>query len=448
LDNTTKKIPALFLVCATLAGCTSGTGPGAGIRRTSYPSLVSSTTSYRWLVVKCRVGDVSAIPNGLDTNIEQFMGIAGANYGNIVDYFHDVSYNRASVISDTFVGWIPAPFNKADLTGSGRLASAVPGRQQRVQECLGAIPADQAPDLDDFYGVVVVNNDVQDGGACYVGQKSMTVNGKAHNLACIWFDPNSLTTEFAAHEFAHGLGMTHSYDDSGRNCGGVPGEYCDPWDIMSAQGTYQFIDQNWIIGGNSSGGGPGISAPGLLQKAWLPADNQRQFQFEGENEQLFKIRALSHARRGEPLVVIVETGDQRPFEGIYTVEYRQGDGWDLGFATDTNTPAKVRETGGVVMVHQYRPVGAPTSTLVNGAFAGAMQPCDTLVLGNGARYVTVKAFDTADGSATVAIGFGRGKFTPCFRNIITNQVETRGAHAPLPLGVDPSKQPPERGRAR
>jgi hypothetical protein len=179
--------------------------------------------------------------------------------------------------------------------------------------------------------------------------------------------------------------------------------------------------------------------------AWMPADNQRRFQFEGDSEQVFKIRALSHAGRGEPLVVIVETGDPRPFEGIYTVEFRQGDGWDLGFATDTSTPAKVRASGGVILVHQYRPVGAPTSTLVNGAFAGAMQPCDTMVLGNGARYVTVKDFDTADGSATVAIGFGRGKSTPCFRNIITNQVETRGVHAPLPLGIDPSRQPPARG---
>ncbi|HZI48387.1 MAG TPA: hypothetical protein VFD75_11375 [Pyrinomonadaceae bacterium] len=428
-----KKFFGAVLVYSMLAGCSSG--PGAGILRTSYPSLASSTTSYRWLVVKCQVADVSTIPAGLDMNIQQFMGIAGANYGNIVDYFHDVSYNRASVLSDTFVGWIRAPFNKADLTGLGRLASAFPGRQKRVEECLGAIPADQAPDLDDFYGVVVVNNDVQDGGACYVGQQNLTVNSKAHKLACLWFDPNSLKTEFAAHEFAHGLGMIHSYDDSARNCGGTPGEYCDPWDVMSAQGTYQFIDRNWITAGSPSGSGPGISAPGLLSMGWIPADNQRRFQFEGDQEQQFKIRALSRARPGEPLVVIVETGDPRPFEGIYTVEYRQGDGWDLGFATDINTPAKVRTSGGVVLVHQYRPVGAPTSSLVNGAFTGAMQPCDTMVLGNGARYISVKDFDTLDGTATVSIGFGSGKGTLCFRNIITRQIEPRIFHAPLPLST-------------
>jgi len=139
------------------------------------------------------------------------------------------------------------------------------------------------------------------------------------------------------------------------------------------------------------------------------------------------------------MAVIVETGDPRPFEGIFTVEYRQGEGWDRGFATDLNTPTKVRESGGVVLVHQYRPVGQPTSTLVTGPFGGAMQPCDTLVLGNGARYVTVKDFNTAEGTATVAIGFGRGKRQLCFRDILTKAIETRGVHPALPIEIDPNK---------
>jgi hypothetical protein len=49
------------------------------------------------------------------------------------------------------------------------------------------------------------------------------------------------------------------------------------------------------------------------------------------------------------------------------------------------------------------------------------------------RYVTVKEFDVAEGTATVAVRFGRGKRPICFRNILTNAVETRGVHAPLPL---------------
>lgn len=435
-----NKFFALLLTCCMFSGCA---GPGAGLRWTSYPALGPTTSSYNWLVVKCQLSDVPAIPAGLDLNIQQFVGIGGANYGNIVDYFHDVSYNRASVLSTTFVDWVKAPISTANLA-NGPLASAVPGRQNRVVTCLNAIPNDQAPDLDNFYGVVVVNNAVQDGGACYVGQKNLVIKGKTHKLACLWFDPNSLKTEFAAHEYAHGLGMTHSFNDIGSACGGAPGEYCDPWDIMSAQGTYQFVDRNFLTAGGPSGGGPGVNAANLIDRAWLPSDNQRRFQFEGDAEQIFTIRALSRPRPGAAMAVIVETGDPRPFEGIFSVEYRQGEGWDRGFATDLNTPTKVRESGGVVLVHQYRPVGGPTSTLVTGPFGGAMQPCDTLVLGNGARYVTVKDFNTAEGTATVAIGFGRGKWQPCFRNIITKSIETRGVHPSLPIEIDPVPHPSAR----
>lgn len=433
-----KKLFALLVACFLLGACT--TGPGAGVRWTGYPGLAGTTTSYNWLILKCQLSDVAAIPAGLDLTVQQFTGISGAGYGNIIDYFHDVSYNRASVVSDTWVGWIKAPFSSADLTRAP-LASAVPGRMNRVVACLNAIPDDQMPDLDAYYGVAVVNNAVQDGGACYVGQLKLTVKGKSYPLACLWFDPNSFKTEFAAHEYAHGLGATHSFDDLGSQCGGQPGEYCDPFDIMSAQGTYQFVDLNFPVGGQGSGGGPGMDVPNLLDRGWLPSANQRRFQFEGDPEQLFTIRALSRPRAGAAMAVIVETGDPRPFEGIFTVEYRQGDGWDRGFVTDFSSPAKVRESGGVVLVHQYRPVGGPVSTLVTGPFGGAMQPCDTLVLGNGARYVTVKDFNTAEGTATVAIGFGRGKRTLCFRDLITREHKLRDVHPPLPIGDVPGKQP-------
>ena len=425
-----------------LAGCNNG-GPGAGIKWTSYPALTQNTKSYRWLVVKCQISDVPAIPGGLDTNIQQFFGIQGAGYGNIVDYFHDVSYNHASVISDTVRGWVKAPFNTADLTfPNGKFAPSVPGRQQRVQACLSALPADQVSDLDDFYGVIVVNNATQDGGACYVGQQALTVNNQSHNLACVWFDPNSLKTEFAAHEIAHGLGMTHSFDDSQRPCGGNPGEYCDPWDIMSAQRTYQFLDRNWITFGGPSGGGPGLNAPGLLNMGWIPSANQREFQFEGDDEQTFKLRALSHPRGTDPLVVLLKLGTDTPFDDVYTVEYRQGDGWDRGFVTDVNnSPAAVQASGGTVLVHQWRPVGGPTSTLINGSFAGALQPCNTLVLHNGARYITVDSFDIADGSATVKIGFGRGKFRQCFRDFVTSTTDTRAVSSRFPAGSDTLKNP-------
>ena len=414
-------IVALLFYVSFIAACTnSNKGPGAGVKWTNYPSLAAptKTKTYRWLVIKCQLSDVPTIPPGLDASIVQFFGISGAGYGNLVDYFHDVSYNHASVIADKFLGWISVPISKGDVSGTGRLAAQA-SRKQRVLECLRALPADQLSDLDEFYGVVIINNSIQDGGAASVGPSTFTINNKNFNLASVWFDPKSLSTEFAAHEMLHGLGLDHSYDESGRDCGARPGEYCDPWDIMSAQRTYQFVDNNFLFAGGPTGGGPGLNAPGLLRMDWIPVANQRQFDFEG-GEQVFKIRALSRPRGTEPLVVIFDVGSQLPFEGTYTIEYRQGDGWDLGFVKSLSPSPIVQASGGTVLVHQYRRVGAPASTLINGAFAAILQPCNTLVLNgvDGAFHVSVLSFDIADGSATVSIGFGKGRFMPCgvFKN--------------------------------
>jgi hypothetical protein len=122
----------ILIVIFLLEACASS-GPGAGVKRASYPSLASSTKTYRWLVIKCQLSDAPSIPAGLDRNIEQFFGIAGTGYGNIVDYFHDVSYNHASVISDQILGWIKVLISRADLLPGGRLAAAS-SRKQRIQD--------------------------------------------------------------------------------------------------------------------------------------------------------------------------------------------------------------------------------------------------------------------------------------------------------------------------
>jgi hypothetical protein len=420
--NATRTGLCVVTLAFGLAAC-KNSAPGAGIKWASYPALTQTTTSFRWLVVKCQLSDVSAIPIGLDTSITKFFGIGGAGYGNMVDYFHDVSYNRASVIADTFVGWVTAPISTADLTfPNGKFATAG-ARVNRVQACLQAIAPDQLPDLTAFQGVIVINNAIQDGGACSTGAVTLTVSNVKYSLACVWFDANSLSTEFAMHEIGHGIGLQHAYDDSGRICANVakPGEYCDPWDIMSAQITAQFVDRNWPIGGNPSGGGPGLSAPGLLKMGWLPADNQRRYQIEN-GEETHVLRALSRPRAGAPMVVILDVGSETPFEGIYTIEYRQADGWDRGFATSTRSPGTVRSSGGVVLVHQFRLAGAPTSTLINGAYGGALQPCNTMVLralGGGTFHVTVASLDTTAGEATILIGPGRGRALKCTADLIS-----------------------------
>lgn len=408
---------AIAFLAAMLAGC-ANTGPGAGVIKPSYPSLTQSTRTYNWLVVKCQLSDAPTIPAGLDTKIQQFFGISGSGYGNILDYFHDISYNHASVLSDTTVGWVKAPFSTANLQ-TGPLAPSG-ARLQRVSQCLNAIAPDQLPDLDRFYGVVVVNNVIQDGGSCLpIGPTPIVVNNKRFQLACVWFDPKSLYPAFASHEIGHGLGLTHSYDDSQKNCGGAPGEYCDPWDIMSALGTYTFDDGNWSAPGLPGSEGPGLNAVGLIRMNWLPSANIRQFQSEG-GEQTFKLRALSHPRAGEPMVVVVPVASMQGASGFITVEYRQNDGWDRGFA---GSRPEVRKNGGAVLVHRANTKTLqPLSTLIENAIGGAIGPCGKLVF-NGddgiVFHVTAESFDLADGSATVSMGFGRtGKFLLCASDVI------------------------------
>ena len=407
----------LVLMVTILDGCNPG--PGAGIRRPSYPALTQSTKTYNWLVLKCQLSDASNIPTGLDTKIQQFFGISGSGYGNIVDYFHDVSYNHASVVSSTTVGWIKAPFNTASLQ-SGPLAPAS-ARPQRVSQCLNAVPANQLPDLSQFYGVVAINNVVNDGGACATGPIATKVGNDTFQLACVWFDPNSLYTAFAAHEIGHGLGFTHSFDDSQSNCGGRPGEYCDPWDIMSALGTYQFNDPNWPSPGQPGYAGPGVSTPDLILMDWLPANNLQFYPTQG-GEQTYTIHALSHPRAGVPMVVIIPIPSLQGRAQFATVEYRQNDGWDAGFPKPEGSA-----NAGFVLVHRGNSSpNSQLSMLIENNKQGQLQPCGRLTFGFDSGivfHVTAESFNFADGSAVVSMGFGStGKLVFC----ATTQVKSPG----------------------
>jgi len=354
----------------------------------NYPHLWSTPTFKPWLVVKCQFPDAPAIPAGLDDSINRFFTIGGIASGNIQDYYSDVSYGAISLVGTSVVGWYPSGYKTTDFGGPGN-------RYQRVQACVNSIPPSDAADIDfgHYWGIVIVTNQRNDGGACWDGQSNLSIQGSNYNLGCVVFDPDSLFTAFAAHEIGHGLGFPHSFDDAGNSCGGAPGEYCDPWDIMSALTTYQFTETNFITPGGNNTAGPGVNAPNLLQMGWIPASRIASYNI-GDPPATFVLNALSHPVGSGDLAVQIPL----PFLPIaVTLEYRQKDGWDAGIPQNA------------VLLHFYEPTVNPYSFLMDkeGPFKpGAILAGQTLT--ESAYSIKVNSIDSGSGTASVTIGPGSG----------------------------------------
>jgi len=336
-----------------------------------YPHLTGSPTNYHWLVLKCTLSDNRDVPEHLDSLITDFLTPQGAGPGNITDYYSDVSYGAASLTADVH-GWYAAPFNGNEPGFSG-----ANNRYKRVQACADAIPAAEAANIafGSYWGVIMVTNHIQDGGACFTGKSTLQIKGASYPLACVVFDPASMFTAFAAHEVGHGLGMPHSWDNT---C-----EYCDPWDIMSALRTYQFDSAAY------SSAGPGVNVPNLLHLGWIPNTRIATYNI-GDPDTNFTLDALSHPL--PPWTVVSPLTVKVPdFPFLFTVEYRQQDGWDAGIPNDA------------VIVHVYTAGADPYSFLFDtSTFNGSITAGQTLTLGN--FRIQVNSTGGNGGTANITIG--------------------------------------------
>ncbi len=344
-----SRIKAALLVPVAgilLSGCSIGSGASAAGGGTAaswpgYPALwnAGQGVDRPFAVLLCDFSDDTTIPSGLEDQVRQFLTLQGLGTGNMVDYYANVSYGKLSLAGDRVYGWYQPSQKLSSLGGANN-------RGERVQDCANSVPAGDV-DFSRYYGVIMVTNTVNDGGACWTGQGSMSIHGQSYPLACVVFDPKSLFTAFAAHEIGHGLGMPHSFDSvSSQPCGNGGAEYGDPWDIMSAQCTFEFGGAAGYNPWNSNTyDGPGVDVPNLLAMQWLPGQSITTYT-PGEQQHIVTLAALSHPTAAQALTVKIVPDPATPGD-YYTVEYRQQDGWDAGVPQNA------------VLIHEVR--NAPTT---------------------------------------------------------------------------------------
>jgi hypothetical protein len=312
-----------------------------------------------------------------------FLTIGGAGTGNATDYFNDVSYGSISFASSRVYGWYQAPFSSTNTLG----------RADRVQQCANSVSPADLPNIDFnyYWGIIMVTNAIQDGGACGVGRITMTIFGQQYPLGCVVFDPASMYTAYAPQEIGHGLGMYHSWDTT-------PCEYCDPYDQMSGVPTWQFNNPNYppyvaetgtTPGFQSGGAGPGINLPNALFLGVIPNDRLSTYQV-GSPTLIYVLGALSHPTAGTSLGVRIVGADPND---IYTVEYRQTDGWDAGLPENA------------VMIHEYKKGATPYSYLQEGPSGTNGQWTAGTTWQNSSLGVSVHvvSIDPAQGTATVSV---------------------------------------------
>jgi hypothetical protein len=147
--------------------------------------------------------------------------------------------------------------------------------------------------------------------------------------------------------------------------------------------------------------GPGVGAPELLQQGWIPENRIAAYHI-GAPSATFTLTALSHPSGGHPLTA--EIIGSNP-DDIYTVEYRQKDGWDAGLPNNT------------VLIHRYKKGQVPSSILLKNAatYPGEWLPGSVWNDGsvsNSTVSVTVSTIDPTSGTATIVIGPPKPFFVP------------------------------------
>jgi M6 family metalloprotease-like protein len=245
--------------------------------------------STRWAVILCKFSDDTTEPQPQQF-YRDFFSESGAGQGGLYDYWKIQSYGAIDLSGSSVFGWYTLPYTVAQLNNLG--GSQPGGRPQKIQACVDAAMNDSSfpawTIFSSYYGIAVIwNNNL---GQTWGTQQTIAMHGWGfagsaygwgwRTMGAVALNSDAWQLAPAAHELGHGYGLPHSFaDNRTSSCGGgEPGEYCDPWDIMSYGLVYDYTAGRWGLTG------PSLSAAYRSELGWIPAT--RKWTYAGTSRSL------------------------------------------------------------------------------------------------------------------------------------------------------------------
>jgi hypothetical protein len=292
-----------------------------------------------WSIVLCKFSDSPTPPHAADYYQQM---IASQGTGGLDDYVGAVSYGSASLQGTVVKGWYTEAHTQATEAALGGAH-----RTQKYSDCLDAA----AHDAHDPYTpppgqlvAVITSPGIDLFGMPGVGS----------------FLSDDVNLVGMSHEVGHGFGYNHSFSNDTTfqdATWSAPGEYDDPWDMMSAYNV--FADPTSAFGG----GGPGFNAHHIDEMGWMPRSRIFTAGSNGQSQSTITLAALNHPATSGYLMARVPFDPADLFH-YYTVEFRRADGWDSGFPTDTVLIHEIKLNTSDNQYHTYllRTLGTPDRT--------------------------------------------------------------------------------------
>ena len=253
-------------------------------------------TARPWLLVKCKYRNETLEPHNNQWYRDAFTG-------DLPEYYREMTYGSydltGNVVDDTWYQMTDTAQDARNITGSS-------ARWERIQRCFNTTGRSRAG----FVGVAAVVNAAVDSGN--QGDVLLDTWDQAQNTS--WF----------AHETLHTFGLPDSKDDSTRR---GDGSYEDPWDIMSANNIFTFLD--W----RNLRNGPEASAVNKRTLNLVP-EHRKQILIEDPSRWITttaQVAAINRPEANAPLFIEIRKSDGN----IFTIEYRRKDRLDAGIPRAT-----------------------------------------------------------------------------------------------------------------